>query len=177
MKCREAQAALEGTSMQPGSPGAGGPLHEHLQSCRTCGEMSEQLDRTWTAMSAYPSIEPSPDFLPRFHRLLQTSEPHQGGPWIWRPVMGWQWMALVASVVIVCFLLISKSPPHPAMVEAAMTGDQMDEKLLQDVEQSLNQTDVVHNYLSVYDEWEGIQLENSPQNLPAGRATERKKTS
>jgi hypothetical protein len=128
-------------------------------------------------MSAYPSIEPSPDFLPRFHGRLQTSAPHRSSPGIWRPVMGWQWMALVASVVMVCFLFIAKSPTHPAMPEAMMTGDQMDEKLLQDVEQSLNRTDAVRNYLPVYDEWEGVQPENSPRDLPASRATERKKTS
>ena len=93
-------------------------------------------------MSAYPSIEPSPDFLPRLHRLLQTSETHRSLPPIWRPVMGWQWMTLVASLGIVCLLFIAKSAPNPAMPEAMTTRDQLDEMLLQDVEQSLNRTDV-----------------------------------
>jgi len=163
-------------STQPGSPVTDDSLREHLQSCRTCREVSEQLDRTWRAMSAYPSIEPTPDFLPRFHRLLQAGESHRGSP-VWRPVMGWQWMALVASVAIVCFLLIAKSPPHPAVPEAVMTRDQIDEKLLEDVEQSLNRTDVVRRYLPAYDEWERVLPENPSRDLTPGRATERKKTS
>ena len=177
MKCKEARAALEGTSLQPGSSDAGDPVREHLQSCPACREISEQLDRTWTAMSAYPSIEPSQDFLRRFRRQLETSEQHRRSLIIWRPLMGWQWMALVASVVIVCFLLVTQPPPHPAMPEAVMTKDQMDEEILQGLEQSLNRSDVVRNYLPVYDVWEGAQPESSPRKLPAGKATERKKTS
>jgi hypothetical protein len=155
-------------------------LAEHLSTCPQCAGLEDQLERTWSALGCHPSVEPSPDFLPRLKARLRAEQTAQGAGRTWRRDLRWQWMALAACLLLAAVLLTrngqlrhSALPPDQGRNLAA-DRDSWDEQFLQDLEQTLQRSDA--EYLSAYSSWPGAGNEAASLELPKARlANETKK--
>ncbi len=124
------------------------------------------MEQAWTAMECYPAVEPSSDFLPRLKNRLRaerTAPPRK--EWLRRPGLVWQGMALAAGLVLFAVLITKGGPPRQeALPERAAAStvqerDRWDEQFLEDLEQTLAQSDA--DYLSTYDAWPGVVHKNA----------------
>jgi hypothetical protein len=166
MRCTEARAAMGRFIGEREEAFPDSALRNHLNSCNSCAEYFDQIQRVWQALGDYPSAEPSPDFIVKTKARLQqhSSRPHPKT--LWYPVTGWQWMALTACALILCAFLFLRQPSSPLVPQTISSQmDAFDDKLIQEIEQSLSQLDE-NESLADYDSWSGLYFETSNQESP-----------
>jgi hypothetical protein len=170
MRCVDARTAIEqiadaneGTLPDPA-------LRAHLNSCKSCSEYLSQTRRIWQALDTFPSAVPSPDFVHKTRLRLQQQSSVASAKFHWYPVAGWQWMTVSACVLILCaFVFLSKrTSPLAPQVDVAQI-DAADDKLLQEIDQSLSQFEE-NGSLADYDSWFASYLETAIQELPQAPA-------
>src|SRR5437867_9987484 len=140
MRCRTARRlAAELAEGAGGTPGQA-DLSVHLRSCPGCARLAEELARSWQALEAYPAIEPSNEFVPRLRARLEIAEPRTA-PEPFRPA-GWQWMALVATVLVAILVGVSGLDQPRAVTESGLSRrDLADDRFLADLETTLDRFD------------------------------------
>jgi hypothetical protein len=155
-------------------------LADHLSTCPQCAGLEDQLERAWNALECHPSVEPSPDFLPRLKARFRAEQPAQSAGRTWRQDLKWQWIALAACLLLAAVLLITKGQvrrealPPDQEVNMVVDRDRWDEQFLEDLEQTLQRSDA--EYLSAYDSWPGAASEAASSGLPkSGRVSVRRK--
>jgi predicted anti-sigma-YlaC factor YlaD len=171
MRCADARAAIEEIVDANRETSPDPALRDHLNSCNSCAEYFSQFHRIWQALSAYPSVEPSPNLILRTKSRLQRNGSRTDSRFSWHVVAGWQWMTVSACIMILCavlFLSQHTSPLVPQIDTAQI--DAADDKLLQDIEQSLSQLEE-NGSLADYDSWSGAYLETAIQELPQAPAS------
>jgi hypothetical protein len=70
--------------------------------------------------------------------------------WTLGRVMGWQWMTLAASVLVLAIVLVPSSV-YRQPIQGISSTDQWDDSFLQDLDNSLDRSET--NYLPAYDAW------------------------
>ena len=105
----------------------------HLAGCAECRELLEGVDKTWSALSAHPGLDPSPGFNQAVWRKIEAAEVRQ-------PL----------RLLRLAFL--------PAPVEFS-ANDQRDQQLLLEVDRLMDFDE--SRLLDVYEEWD-VTNENRP---------------
>jgi hypothetical protein len=179
MRCNRARRLLERKASREISPHKAELLADHLGKCPQCAGLEDQLERAWSALGCHPSVEPSPDFLPRLKARLRAEQTVQGAGGTWRHNLKWQWVALGACLLLVAVLLTRNGqlrhgalPPDQGL-NLATDRDRKDEQFLQDLEQTLQRSDA--EYLSAYSAWPGAANEAAHLELPKARPVDETK--
>jgi len=113
-------------------------------------------------MDRAPEVPLSPGFTGRVLSRAQAEKVPARHSWVPPQVVGWQWMTVGASAMILALILL------PAIVNRdapySLTGtDQWDESFLQALDSSLEQPD----YLPAYDAWaEEAAAPEAPPDAP-----------
>jgi hypothetical protein len=166
MRCFDARTAIELIADVNNETPSDPILRDHLNSCKSCAEYFSQFRRAWQALDAYSSVEPSPDFILKAKSRIQRQASGAGPGFFWHAVAGWQWMTVSACILILCtFVFLSQhaSPPAPK-IDAAQI-DTSDDKLIQEIDQSLSQLEE-NESLADYDSWSGTYFEAATPELP-----------
>ncbi|MGA2261035.1 MAG: hypothetical protein ABSH28_06335 [Acidobacteriota bacterium] len=185
MRCTRAQSILARKAARGISADDERLLVEHLRACPECAGLEDELERTWSALECHPLVKPSPDFVPRLKAKLRAEREASPVLWTWRPDRKWQWLAAAACILLATVLLTRNGPlrhnTQPANQELGMAAadrDRGDEKILQDLEQTLEYSDA--DYLSAYDLWPGSPREttnSAPPKAGLNYKTKRKESS
>ncbi len=152
MRCKEVRTVLEQMAEGLESINEDSPWAGHVKTCPACATFWDEMTRTWRLMGTLSPIEPSADFRQKLHQRLQAPEPKWHRRISWSSAPGWQWMAVTAIVITFGLLLGTVShirSPHSG--SSLSQTDLLDEKLLNDIDQSIRTTG--ENHLSVYDSW------------------------
>jgi len=166
MRCADARAAIERIADANKEISIDPALRDHLNSCNLCAEYFGQFQRIWQALGAYPSAEPSPDFILRTKSRLQRVSSGTDSRFFWHVAAGWQWMTVSACILILCafvFLSHQSSPLAPQFDTVQI--DVADDMLLLEIDQSLGQLQE-NESLSDYDSWSTAYLSIAIQELP-----------
>jgi len=173
MRCNRARRVLARKASREISPHEAKLLADHLSTCPQCAGLEDQLERTWSVLGCHPSVEPSPDFLPRLKARLRAEQVAQSAARTWRRDLRWQWIALAACLLLAAVLLTRNGqlrrgalPPDQGLNMVA-DRDRWDEQFLQDLEQTLQRSDA--EYLSAYYSWPGAANKAANLELPEGR--------
>jgi len=159
-------------------------LSDHLSICRECAGLEDQLERTWSALSHHPQIEPSPDFLAKLRFKLRAEPAPPESRQARHLSLRWQWVALAAGILLAAILLtrdrpISRhSPTAEPGIKIAADRDRGDEQFLEELERILQRPDA--DYLATYDSWPGALQETgsiSPAKQGPVESTVRKEIS
>ena len=171
MRCADARAAIERIADVNEETSIDPALRNHLNSCNLCAEYFGQFKRIWQALSAYPSAEPSPDFILRTKSCLQRAGSGTGSRFFWHVATGWQWMTVSACILILCaFVFLShRSSPFAPQIDTVQI-DVADDMLLLEIDQSLSQLQE-NESLADYDSWSAAYLRIAIQELPKAPAS------
>ncbi len=159
-------------------------LADHLGACPECAALEDELEKVWQALAWHPTVEPSPEFLPRLKARIRAEQFELRPRSIWHPNLDWRWVGLAACILFGVVVLARFGPmrPHDSATapgqNVAAEHDRWDDKFLEDLEQTLRRSDV--DYLSTYDSWPVSAQEpagfSSNPGRPVGR-TKRKEIS
>jgi hypothetical protein len=166
MRCVDVRKAIEQIVDANKETSPDPALKDHFNSCQACAEYFSQFQRIWAALDTYPSAEPSPDFILKTRSRIQQQTSGASARFSLHPVAGWQWMTVSACILILCaFVFLSQytSPLMPKMDAAKI--DAADDKLIQEIDQSLSQLDE-NGSLADYDSWSGVYVDTAIQELP-----------
>jgi hypothetical protein len=160
MSCRRARDIMEEKAAREINGCDEEWLQSHLRECPECAAIEGQLDRSWEALAAHPSVEPSAEFLPKLRSRIQAERNRSLSGWHRRPMLKWQLAALAVCVLITAVLLTKHDHFLPnfqiAPKEAAGPADRdrADDQFLQDLETTLQNS--IADTLSTYDSWTGM---------------------
>lgn len=135
----------------------------HLAGCAECRELLEGVDKTWSALSAHPGLDPSPGFNQAVWRKIEAAEVRQPLrllrlAFLPPPVRIVAWSGAAALLIACSLLLLLPSAPSPAPVEFS-ANDQSDQQLLLEVDRLMDFDE--SRLLDVYEEWD-VTNENRP---------------
>ena len=157
MRCHRARRLLAQKESQGISPRTERALSDHVRICRDCAGLEDQLERTWRALSCHPQIEPSADFLANLRSRLRQEPGSVACRQTRRFIVGWQWVALAAGILLAAVLLTKDSPMFrrassvETPVKIAADSDRADEQFLEELQRILQRSEA--DYLAAYDSW------------------------
>ncbi len=163
MRCHRARRLLARKESQSISRREERILSGHLSICRECAGLEDQLERTWSALSCHPQIEPSPDFLATLRSKLRAEPASPASRQTRQFHLRWQWAALAAGILLAAILLtrdrpISRyTPTAKPGIKIAADRDPGDEQFLEELARILQRSDT--DYLATYDSWPGALQE------------------
>ncbi len=128
----------------------------HLASCAECRELLEGVDKTWSALSAHPGLDPSPGFNQAVWRKIEAAEARQPLrllrlAFLPPSVRIVAWSGAAALLIAFSLLLLLPAGPSPAPVEFS-ANDQRDQQLLLEVDQLMDFDE--SRLMDVYEEWD-----------------------
>jgi len=173
MNCERARRMMARKASRDLAPHEEQALADHLSVCSGCARIEDELERTWSALGLYPSVESSPEFIPKLRAKLQVERPTPAVRRTWQFGRNWQWAALAGCFLLAALVLTRTESMHrtaPTPVQTAKTAadsDRSDEQFLQDLDDSLQHS--AADCLSTYDSWPGIKRQAANFESPAAR--------
>ena len=179
MQCDPIRRILARKAVRDLTPGEARELAEHLNVCRECAVLEDQLDRTWRALECHPSLAVSEGFLPQLRAKLRAEELRPRTRWISHPAWRWRWAALAVGIALAAVLLTRDGLLRQDTRQAGHAGtatdrDRRDEQFLEDLEQTLQYS--AADTLSAFDSWPfAPQDSTASESSKAGPAQKLKK--
>jgi predicted anti-sigma-YlaC factor YlaD len=184
MRCDHVRRFLARKAARDLTPREARVLAEHLNACRECAALEDQLDRTWRALECHPSVTVSEGFLPQLKAKLRAEKTKSRSGWIHHHAWGWRWAALAVGVTLAAvFLTRDGQLRHEARQAGQHAGaltdrDQRDEQFLEDLEQTLQYS--AADALSAFDSWPIAPQESKasePSNAGPAKKLKQKESS
>jgi len=131
-------------------------IARHLADCAGCRALFNGVDKTWTALSAHPGLDPSPGFNQAVWRKIEAAEARQPLrllrlAFLPPPVRVLAWSGAAALLIGFSLLLLLPAAPSAGPVQFS-ANDQRDQELLLDVDQLMNFDE--SRVMDVYEEWD-----------------------
>lgn len=141
MRCWQARRLATSRAEGPLAAADAARLDAHLARCPRCAEIAVEVELAWSALETVAEIEPGPDLAARIRARIASGEPASRG-WV---APGWQRLALACTIVVALLVAsqsrLSVETPPESEVAGLSRADLADDKLLRDVEASLNRWD------------------------------------
>src|SRR5574342_360955 len=106
MRCRDARKILEQEVEGVDPPGNRDAIRAHLASCTACSQFAKELRLTWDLLDTLPEIPVSETFNRNVLARVRQADMDHDNSWTLGRVLGWQWMTLAASVLVLAIVLV-----------------------------------------------------------------------
>jgi anti-sigma factor RsiW len=171
MRCDRVRRILATKAARELTPREAQVLSVHLEECRACAALEDELDRTWRALECHPSATVSEDFLPRLRARLRAEQTEPRSGWSRRPAWSWRWAALAVGLTLAAVILSRDVQLRHEGRQAGVAADRdrRDDQFLEDLEQTLQYS--AADTLSAFDSWPFAPQESTaPEPSKAGPA-------